>query len=139
MKYITLLIFSIFLIMMIQTANAQIITNHNGGKNSNLTSAASKYRNNTPAGQAGLIQNNPGYTIYLPHTSSYPENTAKIAREGSNFSTYTTKYINNTPAGQAGLINNNPGYAKYIPNTNSLNNATGLAGIASNFTNNNAK
>jgi hypothetical protein len=115
MKYIALLIFSVFLITIIQTANAKSIVNHNDLTKGNLTSAINGYRHNTPAAQEGLIQNNPGYTPYIPHTSTYPDNSAKIIRDQSNFSTYTTKYINNTPAAHEGLIQNNPGYAQYIP------------------------
>ncbi len=117
MKYIALLIFSIFLITMIQiqTANAKSIVNHNDATKGNLTSAINGYGHNTPAGQEGLIQNNPGYAQYIPHTSTYPDISAKIIRDQSNSSTYTTKYINNSPVAHGGLMQNNPGYAQYIP------------------------
>jgi hypothetical protein len=122
MKSISLLLITIFLISLIQNINAQSAINLLGNPISNLTSSASKYVNNTPAGQAGLIENNPGYVKYIPNTSSYSNNSAKTPMVASNVSTFNSKYVNNTPAGQAGLFENNPGYAKYIPNTSSYPN-----------------
>lgn len=76
------------------------------------------YKKNTPTGQEGLIENNPGYRKYIPHTSTYPNQT-NIQELASNFSTFTSKFTNKTAEGQEGLVPNNPGYARYIPNTSS--------------------
>jgi hypothetical protein len=122
MKYIFPLIILITFIPLLQNINAQSTVNPLGNSINKFPSSASKYVNNTPAGQAGLIENNPGYAKYIPNTSSYSNNSAKIAGSSSNISTFTSKYVNNTPAGQAGLFENNPGYAKYIPNTSSYSN-----------------
>jgi hypothetical protein len=113
MKSISLLLITIFLISLIQNINAQSAINLLGNPISNLTSSASKYVNNTPAGQAGLIENNPGYVKYIPNTSSYPNNSAnsienKIANSygGNPNSTLGNSGHNNTTNTIGGALAN---------------------------------
>ena len=78
MRYFSLFLLSVFLIPIIQTANAQTIPGQNGEANGKLPVVASKYMNNTSVGQAGLIQNNPGYAKYIPGSgflNNTPNNT----------------------------------------------------------------
>ncbi|MBA3751083.1 MAG: hypothetical protein H0X03_09385, partial [Nitrosopumilus sp.] len=71
MKYITLLLLSIFLIPFIPIANSQSISDQIEERMNNLTGGSNKSMNNTPSegghsmelptGQAGFIHDTPGY------------------------------------------------------------------------------
>ncbi len=81
--------------------------------------------NSTPGSQLGLIENNPGYTKYIPNTSVYSNTTTKDTKL-SNISTFTSSLGNITPSTRNGLIENNPGYTKYIPNTQTYSNSNSI-------------
>jgi hypothetical protein len=97
MKYIFPLIILITFIPLLQNINAQSTVNPLGNSINKFPSSASKYVNNTPAGQAGLIENNPGYAKYIPNTSSYSNNSKNIV----------SYYGNNSNSNPANKSHNN--------------------------------
>jgi hypothetical protein len=86
-RFILLILLSIFLLPIMQnTANAQSITSQNGSSNkSTLASTPNNFMNNsnTLAGQGRLLQNNPGYAIYIPGTG-FLKNTTNNSGNASN-------------------------------------------------------
>ena len=100
-RFIPLILFLIFLLPIMQTtANAQSITGQNGSTNNSiLTSTTNNYTNNsnTPTGQEELVQNNPGYAIYIPGTG-FLKNTTNNSGNASNTQSNTVIYPNNTSA-----------------------------------------
>jgi hypothetical protein len=97
MKYIFPLIILITFIPLLQNINAQSTVNPLGNSINKFPSSASKYVNNTPAGQAGLFENNPGYAKYIPNTSSYSNNSKNIV----------SYYGNNSNSNPANKSHNN--------------------------------
>jgi hypothetical protein len=82
------------------TANAQSITGQNVSTNESiLASTPNNFMNNsnTPTSQGGLLQNNPGYAIYIPGTG-FLKNTTNNSGNASNTQSNTVIYPNNTSA-----------------------------------------
>lgn len=100
-RFIPLILLSIFLLPIIQTTpNAQSISGQNGNTNDSiLTSTPNNYINNinTPTGQGGLVQNNPGYAMYIPGTG-FLKNTTNNSGNASSTQSNIAIYPNNTSA-----------------------------------------
>jgi hypothetical protein len=101
-KFILLILLSIFLLPIMQnTANAQSITGQNGSTNdSTLAPTSNNFKNNsnTPASQGGLLQNNPGYAIYIPGTGFLKNTTNNSGNESLNTQSNSAINPNNTNA-----------------------------------------
>ena len=125
-SFISLLLFSAFLVATVPLIYAQNSSN-NGNVNINNGSIkeTGKIVNATPGNQLGLIENNPGYTKYIPNTSTYSNASTKAAKS-SNISTFTSSLSNITPPTRNGLMENNPGYSKYIPNSQTYSNSNSI-------------
>ena len=148
-KFILLILLSIFLLPIMQnTANAQSITGQNGNINdSTLTPTPNPYMNNsnTPAGQGGLVQNNPGYAVYIPGTGFLKNTTNNSGNaslnnvtNGAGQASIDARLSMTNDSDKGGLVQNNPGYAVYIPGTGFLKNTTNNSGNASNTQSNTA-
>ena len=125
-SFISLLLFSAFLVATVPLIYAQNSSNNgNTNINNSSTKETGKTMNSTPGSQLGLIENNPGYSKYIPNTSVY-SNTATKAAKSSNSSTFTSSLGNITPSTRSGLVENNPGYSKYIPNTQTYSNSNSI-------------
>ena len=142
-RFILLMLLSIFLLPIIQnTANAQSITGQNvSTKDSILASTPNNFMNNsnTPASQGGLLQNNPGYAIYIPGTGFLKNTTNNGGNEslsnvtnGAGQASIDARLSMSNDSDKGGLLQNNPGYAIYIPGTGFLKNTTNNGGNASN-------
>jgi hypothetical protein len=100
-RFILLMLLSIFLLPVMQnTANVQSITGQNVSTNDSiLASTPNNFMNNsnTPASQGGLLQNNPGYAIYIPGTG-FLKNTTNNDGNASNTQSNSAINSNNTNA-----------------------------------------
>ena len=148
-KFIPLILLLIFLLPIMQTtANAQSITGQNGSTNNSiLTSTINNSTNNsnTPTGQEGLVQNNPGYAMYLPGTGFLKNTTNNSGNvslnnitNGAGQASIDARLSMSNDSDKGGLVQNNPGYAIYIPGTGFLKNTTNNSGNASNTQSNTA-
>jgi hypothetical protein len=148
-RFILLILLSIFLLPIMQnTANAQSITSQNGSTNkSTLASTPNNFMNNsnTLAGQGRLLQNNPGYAIYIPGTGFLKNTTNNSGNEslnnvtnGAGQASIDARLSMSNDSDKGGLLQNNPGYAIYIPGTGFLKNTTNNSGNASNIQSNTA-
>jgi hypothetical protein len=148
-RFILLILLSIFLLPIMQnTANAQSITSQNGSTNkSTLASTPNNFMNNsnTLAGQGGLLQNNPGYAIYIPGTGFLKNTTNNSGNaslnnvtKGAGQASIDARLSMSNDSDKGGLLQNNPGYAIYIPGTDFLKNTTNNSGNASNTQSNTA-
>jgi hypothetical protein len=144
-RYIPLILLFIFLVPIMQTtANAQSIIGQNVSTN-NSTSTSTTNNSNTPAGQGGLVQNNPGYAIYIPGTGFLKNTTNNSGNvslnnvtHGAGQASIDARLSLSNDSDKGGLVQNNPGYAIYIPGTGFLKNTTNNNINASNTQSNTA-
>ena len=116
MKLVAILLLSILVFPLIQTIN-----------NAQFTLAQSGNTNNS-VGQND-VQNNPGYSQYIPGTGflkNTPNNmgneSLSNATNGSGQASIDARMAMSNDADKGGLIQNSPGYSQYIPGTGFLNN-----------------
>ena len=142
-RFNPLILLFIFLLPIMQTTvNAQPITGQNASTNNSiLTSTTNNSTNNsnTPTGQEGLVQNNPGYAIYIPGTGFLKNTTNNSGNlslnnitNGAGQASIDARLSFSNDSDKGGLVQNNPGYAMYLPGTGFLKNTTNNSGNASN-------
>ncbi len=124
-RYISLLLISAFLVATVPLIYAQNSSNNGNVNIKGPIKQTGEIMNATPGNQAGLIENNPGYTKYIPNTPTYSNNVTKPSKS-TNISTFTSSLSNISPPTRNGLIENNPEYSKYIPKTQSYSNSNSI-------------
>ena len=116
MKLVAILLLSVLVFPLIQTINnAQYVLAQSGNTNNSV-------------GQND-IQDNPGYSQYIPGTGflkNTPNNlgneTLNNSTNGSDQASFDARMAMSNDADREGLIQDNPGYSQYIPGTGFLNN-----------------
>ncbi len=99
--------------------------------------------NNTLAGQGSLVQNNPGYAIYIPGSGFLKNTTNNTGNAslnkvttGPGHASIDARMALSNDSDKRGLVQNNPGYAIYIPGSGFLKNTTNKNINASNIQSN---
>ncbi len=145
-RYIPLLLLSLFLLSIIQTnVNLQSIIAQSRGTNDSILSSTSNTNvNNTPKSQDSLVQNNPGYAIYIPGSGFLKNTINNIGNAslnnvttGPGHASIDARISLSNDSDKRGLVQNNPGYAIYIPGSGFLKNTTEKNINASNIQSNN--
>src|SRR5919107_1759468 len=130
MKLIAILFLSVLVFPLIQTINnAQYVLAQSGNTNNSV-------------GQND-IQDNPGYSQYIPGTGFLKNTPNNLGNEtlnnsinGSGQASFDARMAMSNDADREGLIQDNPGYSQYIPGTGFLkNNPTNNNTIISNASN----
>ena len=109
MKSIHLLLLSVFLIPLMQTAYSQSSMNQTGGPSVNLP-AGTDNPVNKPGDRLGLIEDTPNYNKYIPNTGPSSDNaligpaqpSSGAAGGGSSSSSSNTATSGNASSGAAG-------------------------------------
>lgn len=116
MKLVIMLLLSALVFFLIQNANY-------------VQSTLASSINNTNGTSLNNIQNNPGYSQYIPGTGflkKTPDNlgneSLNSATNGSGKASIDARMAMSNDADTGGLVQDNPGYSQYIPGTGFLNN-----------------
>jgi hypothetical protein len=118
MKLVAILLLSVLVFPLIQTINnAQFILAQSGNTNNSVSQ--------------NDIQNNPGFSQYIPGTGFLKNTPNNLGNEslsnsinGSGQASIDARMAMSNDADKGGLIQDNPGFSQYIPGTGFLNNTS---------------